>query len=97
MENRRLIGRTDRFVEGTVVWFWTRVLGGEPGQVIHHFWIHEGREVGRADLAIGGSHWRTQSRLVLPEGSTGRWVAEARNADGQVLAKEEFFCISEDQ
>jgi hypothetical protein len=64
--------------------------------VIHHFWIHEGREVTRADLEIGGSHWRTQSRLVLPEGSTGRWAAEARGPDGRVLAREEFLCFSEE-
>jgi len=97
VENRRLVGRADRFVEGTPVFFWTRVLGGEPGQVIRHFWIHEGREVEWAELAIGGSHWRTQSRFVLPEGSTGRWAAEARTTDGQVLAREEFLCISQEQ
>ena len=97
VESRRLVGRADRFVEGTPVFFWTRVLGGEPGQVIRHFWIHEGREVEWAELAIGGSHWRTQSRLVLPEGSTGRWAAEARTTEGQVLARADFLCISEDQ
>lgn len=97
MEDRRLVGRADRFGEGTAVFFWTRVLGGEPGQVLRHFWIHEGREVEWAELAIGGSHWRTQSRFVLPEGSTGRWAAEARTTDGQVLAREEFLCISQEQ
>jgi transcriptional regulator with XRE-family HTH domain len=97
VEDRRLVGRADRFVEGTAVFFWTRVLGGEPGQVVRHFWIHEGREVEWAELAIGGSHWRTQSRLVLPEGSTGRWAAEARTTDGQVLARADFLSISEDQ
>ncbi len=97
VEDRRLVGRADRFVEGTAVFFWTRVLGGEPGQVLRHFWIHEDREVEWAELAIGGSRWRTQSRLVLPEGSTGRWAAEARTTDGQVLAREEFLCVSEDQ
>jgi len=97
VEDRRLVGRAESFVEGTAVFFWTRVLGGEPGQVIRHFWIHEGREVEWAELAIGGSHWRTQSRLVLPEGCTGRWAAEARTTDGQLLAREEFLCISEEQ
>ncbi|MGD8895698.1 MAG: DUF2914 domain-containing protein [Acidobacteriota bacterium] len=96
VENHRLVGRADRFVEGTVVSFWTRVLGGEPGDVILHVWSHEGNEVMRAELDIGGSHWRTFSRRALPSGSTGWWVAEARTPDGRVLAREEFLCVSEE-
>jgi transcriptional regulator with XRE-family HTH domain len=97
VEDHRLVGRGDRFAEGTVVAFWTRVLGGAPGDVIHHIWIHDGREVMRADLEVGGSHWRTFSRGVLPEGSTGSWVAEARDADGRLLAREEFLCLADER
>jgi cytoskeletal protein RodZ len=96
VENHRLVGRADRFVEGTIVAFWTRVLGGEPGDVILHIWSHEGDEVMRAELEIGSSHWRTFSRRSLPEGSAGRWVAEARSPDGRVLAREEFLCVSDE-
>jgi transcriptional regulator with XRE-family HTH domain len=95
VENHRLVGRADRFVAGTEVSFWTRVLGGEPGAVIRHVWIHGDRVAMRVDLPIGGSHWRTFSRLRLPEGATGPWTVEARDADGRLLAREEFLCVAE--
>jgi cytoskeletal protein RodZ len=93
VERSRLVGRADRFAEGTPVVFWTRVLGGRPGDVIRHVWLHEGQRVGFADLQLGGSHWRTYSRREIPEGATGRWVVEARTLDGDVLAREEFLCV----
>lgn len=91
--NHTLTGRGNRFSEGERVAFWTRVLAAKPGDVIHHYWFHEGRTVMRADLAIGGSHWRTFSRFTLPEGSSGTWVVEARDETGRVLAREEFLCL----
>ncbi len=92
--DHRLVGRADRFAEGTHVSFWTLVLGGQPGHVIRHVWLQEGRAVMRADLPIGGSHWRTYSRLLLPEGSAGTWTVEARTSDGRLLARDEFLCES---
>jgi len=88
----RLVGRADLFAEGTHVSFWTLVLGGQPGYVIRHVWFQEGRAVMRADLPIGGAHWRTYSRLLLPRGSAGRWTVEARTSDGRLLARDEFLC-----
>ena len=88
-----LIGRTNRFSEGNRVLFWTRVLAANPGDVIHHYWLHEGRAVMRANLRIGGPHWRTFSRFTLPQGATGTWVVEARDHTGRVLAREEFLCL----
>jgi cytoskeletal protein RodZ len=90
--DHRLVGQADRFAEGTTVFFWTRVLGGQRGHVIRHVWFQEGRAVMRADLPIGGAHWRTQSSLRLPGGSAGRWVVEARTSDGRLLARDEFLC-----
>lgn len=91
--NHTLTGQGNRFSEGERVAFWTRVLAAKPGDVIHHYWFHEGRTVMRADLAIGGPHWRTFSRYTLPEGSSGSWVVEARDETGRVLAREEFLCL----
>jgi len=90
--DRRLVGRADRFPEGSRVSFWTQVLGGRPGHVIRHVWFQEGRAVMRANLAIGGPHWRTHSTLVLPRGSAGRWTVEARTSDGRLLARDGFAC-----
>ncbi len=94
-DHHRLVGRADRFPVGTRVSFWTLVLGGQPGHVIRHVWFQEGRAVMRADLPIGGSHWRTHSRLLLPEGSAGRWAVEARTSDGRLLVRDEFLCESD--
>ena len=94
VENHRLIGAGDEFPERSEAVFWTRVDGGEPGNVIHHVWLHEGRGIARVPLAIGGSHWRTFSRRPLPGGATGRWTVEARGLDGRLLARQEFDCVA---
>lgn len=91
-ETDPLDGAADRFEEGTVVWFWTRVLGGRAGDRIRHVWFHEGRKVAVEKLDIGGPSWRAQSRRSLEAGSAGRWVVEARDAHGRVLARAGFTC-----
>lgn len=92
-ETDPLAGSEHRFEEGTVVWFWTRVLGGRPGDRIRHVWLHEGRKIAVERLDIGGPSWRAQSRRWLEPGSAGRWVVEARDARGRVLARSEFACV----
>jgi len=94
VKSHQLVGAADEFVEGTEVVFWTRVVGGRPGDVIHHVWLHEGRGIARIPLHIGGSPWRTFSRRPLPQGSAGRWTAEARDVDGRLLARQEFVCVA---
>jgi transcriptional regulator with XRE-family HTH domain len=95
--DHRLVGRADRFAEGTPVSFWTLVRGGRPGHIIRHVWFQEGRAVMRVDLPIGGPYWRTHSRLLLPGGSAGLWAVEARTSDGRLLARDEFLCESDRQ
>ena len=95
VRNHQLVGSADRFAPGIRLAFWTRVLGGRPGDAIRHVWFHEGQAVMRADLEIGGSNWRTHSRLDLPERATGSWMVEARSPDGQLLARREFQCVRE--
>ncbi len=90
--DRRLVGKADRFPEGTRVSFWTLVVGGQPGHVVRHVWFQAGRPVMRADLPVGGPHWRTRSSLVLPDGSSGPWTVEARTSDGRLLARNDFIC-----
>jgi helix-turn-helix protein/DUF2914 family protein len=90
--DHRLVGNADRFPEGTRVSFWTLVVGGQPGHVVRHVWFQAGRPVMRADLPVGGPHWRTRSSLVLPDGSPGPWTVEARTSDGRLLARNDFVC-----
>ena len=94
--HHQIVGRADRFAEGIRVSFWTVVLGGEPGDVVRHVWFHDDRAVMRADLPVGGPHWRTDSQILLPRGSTGRWATEVRTAEGRLLARDEFLCIPGD-
>ncbi|HXI02169.1 MAG TPA: DUF2914 domain-containing protein [Candidatus Saccharimonadales bacterium] len=89
-----LVGETDRFAEGERVWFWTRIEGGAAGMSIEHVWLHDGEEVIRVPLNVGGSRWRTQSYKDLGPGSGGRWAVEARDASGRVLARREFVCVA---
>ena len=96
IRNRELVGGSSRFREGDTVWFWTRVLGGAPGDRIEHVWLRDGRRTGAVDLRIGASHWRTQSNRTLRRGSAGRWVVEARDPDGRLLASHEFVCVEAD-
>jgi cytoskeletal protein RodZ len=92
--DHRLVGRGDQFREGTVVWFWTSVLGGRPRDKIRHVWLHGGRAVAVAELNVNAAHWRTQSRRPLPEGSTGDWTVEARDPEGHVIASVGFTCLA---
>jgi len=92
VSDHRLVGRADGFTEGTLVVFWTEILGGRPGHVIRHVWYQGGRAVMRANLPIRAPHWRTQSSLVLPRGSAGGWTVEARTSDGRLLARNDFAC-----
>jgi hypothetical protein len=94
VENHRLVGAAEEFREGREVVFLTRVVGGDPGDVIYHLWLHEGRGVARIPLTIGGDAWRTFSRRPLPPGARGLWTVEARGLDGRLLARRQFVCTA---
>jgi len=91
VEGRRLVGRGDRFNEGTQVWFWTQVEGGNRGDGIEHVWLRDGVETLRIPLRIGGARWRTYSAKTLR--TAGDWAVEARDGAGRVLARSEFACV----
>lgn len=86
--DRQLVGRADRFAAGSRVLFWTHVRGGRAGDTIDHVWFRDGELIGAASLPVGGDDWRTQSRRRLD--SPGAWAVEARDAEGNVLARHEF-------
>ncbi len=88
--NRRLADNDDTFAPGDVVWFSTRVLGGNPGQRIRHVWLHEGRVQQSIPLKLGARDWRTHSRKTI--WAAGAWTVEARDEEGQVLAEASFTC-----
>ncbi len=90
---RNLVGRADRFPEGSDVVFWTRVLGGGEGATIVHVWSHESGWTRRAILPVRAAHWRTFSRRTLEPGLLGQWSVEAQDPEGRVLARLEFTAV----
>lgn len=91
VRNKRLVGVGEEFEEGQVVYFATRVMGGRSGETVRHVWLRDGGWVQTVDLKLGGAHWRTHSRKTL--WGTGRWSVEARDAEGNVLARATFACV----
>ncbi len=88
VEQRVLVGEASEFETGTMVVFWNRVIGGEPGRHIRHVWFHEGSVRGMRDLSIGAAHWRTYSKQTLR--GDGTWTVEAQDEQGRVLARQTF-------
>jgi transcriptional regulator with XRE-family HTH domain len=81
-------GESDSFRPGQRVTFATRVLGGRAGERIRHVWMRDGNVEQSIRLGLGGSSWRTHSTKTL--GRAGAWAVEARDDDGQVLARADF-------
>ncbi len=94
VEDHALVGEGTEFPEGTEVFFWTKVEGGQAGDRIVHRWSREGEERVSIGLSIGGPHWRTYSRKSLRKGDAGSWKVEALTEDGKVLATAEFTCVA---
>jgi hypothetical protein len=91
LEDRQVQEPTDRFAEGEQAVFLTRVTGGSKGDRIRHVWIHDGKEVS-VGLSLGGPSWRTWSVKKMYPGARGDWAVEARDVEGNVLARREFAC-----
>jgi hypothetical protein len=78
-------------MEGDVVAFSTRVVGGRSGQAIRHVWLYRGRAVQSIRLRVGATDWRTHSTKTL--WNAGPWSVEARDEAGNVLARAAFECV----
>lgn len=90
--DRELVGRSETFVVGTRIVFWTLVNGGRAGDTIRHAWFHSGRPVATVKLSVAGANWRTHSQRMLGPNAEGEWVVEARDEHGRVLARHAFRC-----
>jgi len=84
------VGERNRFGPGERVSFTTRVVGGRPGDRIQHVWMRDGTVEQSISLPLQASSWRTHSTKTL--GHPGAWAVEARDEQGNVLARAEFTC-----
>ncbi len=92
MSLQELTGRDTRFVEGSRVYYWTRVRGAAAGEKVKHVWIYRGRVIQEIELELKGPDWRTWSYKTLYGGMAGVWEVEARDIDGRLLGRDEFTC-----
>ncbi len=92
MEDRELVGQSDRFTAGQRVWFWNLIEGGARGDSIEHLWFHGGTTVHRITLPVGAARWRTQSQKTIRDCDDKEWAVEARDTEGRVLARSTFSC-----
>jgi hypothetical protein len=88
--DRQLQGPADSFpaTVGTLYCF-TKIGQTQAGATIEHVWYHGDVEVGRKQLNIGGSPWRTWSSKVIPADATGDWRVDVL-AEGKVLKSVSF-------
>ena len=92
VRQRVLVGAGTTLHAGDQAVFWNRILDGAKGDQVTHRWRLNGAPVRSIDLNIGGPHWRTYSRITLPEG--GDWSVEALDAAGNLLATESFAVLN---
>jgi hypothetical protein len=88
--DRQLQGAADSFpaTVGTLYCF-TKIGQTQAGATIEHVWYHGDVEVGRKQLNIGGSPWRTWSSKLIPADATGDWRVDVV-ADGKVIKSVPF-------
>lgn len=88
--DRQLQGAADSFpaTVGTLYCF-TKIGQTQSGATIEHVWYHGDVEVGRKQLNIGGSPWRTWSSKLIPADATGDWRVDVV-ADSKVLKSVSF-------
>ncbi|MCP4550108.1 MAG: DUF2914 domain-containing protein [bacterium] len=94
--DRMLVETSDRFSTGDKVYLWCRLIGGNDGDIIHHVWYYEDREIQNIELPVGGEHWRTWSYKTLFGGMTGQWRVEIRSESLEMLAEHKFTVTEQD-
>lgn len=60
------------------------------GQQLNYVWLHEGSEVARVPVRVGGIRWRSYSSKTINIEMKGSWRVELQNGDGSLLASADF-------
>jgi hypothetical protein len=81
VENRQLTGAAASFPVNSQVYLWMEFTGG-GNQTVTVTWKH-GNVTHAAQLAIGGSHWRTWA--VKTVAAAGDWSVTVAGPDGAAL------------
>ncbi len=63
---------------------------GDSDTSIRHVWYLNGEMAGEMTLPVKGEHWRTYSKKIFEEGSSGAWRVDALDSDGNLLKSVRF-------
>ena len=74
---------------GSVTCF-TKIIGAAVESSVTHAWYHGDQEMGRVELPVRSSMWRTWSAKTIPTGATGPWRVDVLSAAGDVLKSASF-------
>jgi hypothetical protein len=89
--DRAAVGTADNFPPETgKLFLWCKVAGGAAGTAISHVWLHDGKEVAKVELKLGGNPWRTWSSKTFPASWTGNWEVKILGPDGAELKSVTF-------
>jgi len=91
VEDRQPTGEATSFGDdvGSVTCF-TKITGVEGESSVTHVWYHGDEEMGRVELPVRSSMWRTWStKTILPD-ATGDWRVDVLSAGGDVLKSATF-------
>lgn len=69
---------------------YTRLTGAQEGSFITHVWYRGKAEMGRMQLPVKGSEWRTWSTKAFLPSWTGKWRVEVLDAEGKLLSTVSF-------
>lgn len=67
-----------------------KVTGAADSTAVTHVWYYKDKEIGRVELAVKASSWRTwSSKKILPEWQ-GTWRVDVLGPGGEVLKSASF-------
>ena len=68
----------------------TKITGVDGESSVTHVWYHGDEEMGRVELPVRASMWRTWSAKTILPGATGQWRVDMLSAAGDVLKSASF-------
>jgi hypothetical protein len=72
------------------VYCFTRIVGAQDTTSVEHVWYYGKTEMGRVNLTVKSSSWRTWSTKRMAPDWKGTWRVEVVESDTTVIASKEF-------
>ena len=72
------------------VWVYSEVLD-MLGSMLNYVWLHEGKQIARVPVKVGGDRWRSYSSKVINQSMRGAWRVELQDREGSLMASTDFY------